>query len=560
MVVTLAASFGCGTWVEPWSESTPPLHEPNESIEEHAIVNDRFCTNIHAVLIAKAERLGNCAQATISTPPISNLGAGCAGMTADECAQEHYDHPTTYVNPAGSGSFELTYLPNTNNLKCADGTKPHYYFSPGTDATKWVIYQNGSSGKCGRAKDRLGNYFEAGETCFDHFDAGDGNSGFGQKLRWEGKGILDGGTRDASGNLVNVDFHSWNRVWIPSCSNDQYQGSADHPTELVLDGGSRDWHAPLFSHGFDIVTSVIDELASGAVSMDLSSAELVMLYGSSGGAGGLLMTLDAKAEYVAAVSSARVVGLLDSRAEPNLAGAEGLFDGSGCGSIFAADCPARFDTPPSGTDVGAGYDFDSSAYQAADPISCPGCGVARIKTEWWGNMLDESCVAAHPINGAACYDGYHVLYNHTATPVFHATSLRDRNQYNNPIDHATVAAGEVSFQTLEASVSCGDLPRERVIAQLQAYWTYRDGAGGARGDSKGAGPIGIWAIDWADHEITKKSELFNIAALNGITLSAAIRDWAVNENPVYLIEAAGHATRTTEPPSTFVEQTIPCIQ
>lgn len=535
-VAALAASAGCGADLDPF----PP--DPGDS--SAAAVNTRYCANIHAVLIANAEGLGDCTTATIAVPQ-TDFGLGCTGLTADQCAEEHYDDPTTYVRNAGSGSFRLQYLPDTNDLRCADGTKPHYYFSPGTDATKWVIYQNGSSGKCARGKDRLGNYFEAGENCLSYFAAGDGNSGFHRKLRWEGRGLLDGSTVDANGDLINVDFHTWNRVWIPSCSNDQYQGTTDHPSELVRRTASKEWHAPLYSHGLDIVTAVFDELAAGAVSMDLSSATLVMLYGSSGGAESLQMTLDTKAAHVASLSSARVVGLLDSRAEPNLAGAEGLFDGDTCNSIFEADCPGDIDTPPSGTET-AGFAFDTSAYRPADPITCPGCGTARVKIEWWGNNLDASCLAHHA-NDNACYDGYHVMYNHTSTPIFMATSLRDHNQYNNPIGHVAVAEGDdVSFQSLETS-NCGDLPRERVIAQLVAYHAYRDGAGGAHGESKNAGPIGVWAIDWSDHEITKTSGIFNDAALDGVTLSAAIRDWAENQTAVFLVEAAGLATRTAHP-------------
>gem|GEM_PF-6650766 len=553
MVAVLAALSGCGTALAP----EPSSSEPDEDVDAlaSAVVVGRYCANIHAVQIAQAEGLGNCQVKTIASPPLSDFGAGCAGLTADACAQEHYDNPTLYTKPGGSGSFRLRYLPSTNTLKCADGSKPHYYFSPGTDTTKWVIYQNGGSGKCAQTSDRLGITTPAGEPCYDHIASGDGDSGFNEKQRWEGQGILDGSTLDANGDFVNVDFHTWNRVWIPSCSNDQYQGSADHPSEVVLVTANKEWNAPLYSHGFDIVMSVIDELASGAVSRDLSDATLVMLYGSSGGASGFQMTLDAKAEHVASVSSARVVGLLDSRAEPNLEGAEGLFDTNACASIFAADCPGNFNVPPFGTDVGAGFAFDTSAYQPADPVTCVGCGTARTKTEWWGNQLDASCVAEHTTNTDPCYDGYHVMYNHTATPVFHATSLRDHNQYNNTIEYASVATGDISFQSLEQT-NCGDLPHDRVLAQLEAYWTFRDGAGGAHGDSHGAGPIGIWAIDWVDHEITKESGIFNDAELDGVTLSAAILDWAVNETPIYLIEGNGTTTRTAEP--TSVERTNTC--
>lgn len=528
-IVALAAATGCT------SEAT--------STDSAAVVVNT-CANIHATVIAKAELLADCTAAMIASPPRSALGEGCSGLTADACALEHYDRAEDYVRNAGTGSFRLRYLSADAGLKCADGSRPHYYFSPGTDDSRWMLYHNGSSGKCTRRNDRLGAYREAGPDCYDYFEAGEGNSGFRRKLRWEGDGIMDGGPR-------NVDFRDWNRVWIPSCSNDQYQGSVDHPAELVRTVGGVAWHAPLYSRGHDIVKAVIDDLAG------LPNAELVMLYGSSGGAGGLQMVVDAEAAHVATRTSARVVALSDSRAEPNIAGAEGLFDAATCSSIFAADCPGTFNAPPVGTDIGAGFPFDTTAYQP--DTACVGCGTARLKTEWWGNNLDASCVAYHAADPAPCYDGYHVAYEHTATPVFHATSLRDHNQYNNPIEYVTVAAGDhVTFQSLETA-NCGALPRERVIGQLDAYAAFRDlAAGGAHGDSHGAGPIGIWAIDWSDHEITKEAELFNVAALDGVTLSAAVRDWAVNQTPVRLIEAPGHATRTASPPATFLEKVNTC--
>jgi hypothetical protein len=268
------------------------------------------------------------------------------------------------------------------------------------------------------------------------------------------------------------------------------------------------------------------------------------------------MVLDAEAAHVATLSSSRVVGLLDSRAEPNLAGAEGLFDAASCSSIFAADCPGNFNVPPIGTDIGAGFAFDTSAYRPDG--ACPGCGTARVKTTWWGNNIDASCVSYHSGDPTPCYDGYHVVYEHTATPVFHATSLRDRNQYNNGLEYVTVAEGDhVTFQSLEVPPNCGVLPRERVIKQLDAYAAFRDGAGGAHGASHGAGPIGIWAIDWCDHEITKTAGIFNDARLDGFTLSAAILDWAVNLTPFRLIEAPGHATRTANPTSVEKINTCP---
>ena len=130
--------------------------------EASAAVVVNSCANIHATLIAKAEHLTNCTGVVIPSPPSSVLGLGCGGLSPDQCAQEHYDHAESYVRMGGSGSFELHYLPAATGLRCADGSRPHYYFSPGSNDTRWMLYHNGSSGKCGRGKERTGAYVEAG--------------------------------------------------------------------------------------------------------------------------------------------------------------------------------------------------------------------------------------------------------------------------------------------------------------------------------------------------------------------------------------------------------------
>jgi hypothetical protein len=484
------------------------------------------CNSIHAVRIAQENGLSSC-----TSPLDSNTGLfdqGCSGLLtgANGCADEHYNNPELYVDSGGNGSYDLYYLPELNTLRCADGTKPHFYYDPAgsnsSNADKWIIYHNGSSGKCSPKLDRTGVSTPAGPGCFHYFADGGGNSGYHQGEHWSGKGIL-------SDHEDNGLFRDWNRVWIPSCSNDQYQGTipGSHPPQSVSDEGGIDWHAPLWSQGHDIFEAVIDELA---LSQGMTDANLVVLYGSSGGA--------------------------DARSEPNLSGAEGIFDDNpGCESIYDAGC-LDFDWPPVGVE-NAGFSFDTTAYQPT--TSCLGCGTARHETDWWGGAVDASCLAYHSADTRYCYDGYHVMYHHIGTPVFLSASLRDKNQYDGSIEYVDLLGGDnVTFQSLETS-NCGELPRRRVIAQLRAYRQYRDDlVQGAHGEANGAGPIGVWAIDWSDHEITKDDCTFLDAELDYTSLDRAFYDWAVYEDEIFLVEHPQGALRTASPVYPCVEKTLSC--
>jgi hypothetical protein len=108
---------------------------------------------------------------------------------------------------------------------------------------------------------------------------------------------------------------------------------------------------PLFSRGHDIVKAVMDDVAGGATVRDLTNANLVMIYGSSGGAGGLRMMLDAEAAHVATVSQAPGGGALGftRRTEPR--GRRGAVRRSELLERLRGGCPGTFNVPPFGTDV-----------------------------------------------------------------------------------------------------------------------------------------------------------------------------------------------------------------
>jgi hypothetical protein len=505
------------------------------------------CESIHAVRIALEEGLGDCDRTVMTTlvgrssgGPLADLAnpawhADCLGLTANGCAARHFEHPERTVQ-GRTGDQALRFL--DTKLRCSDGTRPAYYLAPGSGAGagKWVIYLNGSSGRCGSGVDRAsGTLIDLGQRCFDAYVIGEADSAFLLREAKTGDGIMS--------PVAANPFHDWNRVHIPSCSNDQYQGRRAHRLLEVASAPDR-YRAAVFTQGHLIVQEVLLDLARRGT---LGQADTVVLHGVSGGAGGLIATLDEQAAYTSTLlgPDARVVALLDSRgAEPGLDNSEARFDDPlvTCPSIFAADCAGQgFDQPPQGVD-GAGFAFDRSAYlphAAAHPTR----GGVREQARAWDSPLDVECEQVHGREGPECFDVNHVLFNHLRTPVFVATSISDSNQWNNPIEMLGEAQAETSWQALD----CGASPGLQYIAharnQLVSYARDRDNpSGGADGESHGRGPIGVWAPQVWDHVLAHDRCKFGALTVGGVTLAQAFSRW-LGGDPVRLVD--GFEGRTT---------------
>ena len=510
------------------------------------------CDNIHAVQIAVEERLADCDTATMSVLVGRTSGGpraafadpswhdDCVGLTANACAALHRAQPERTVTSPGGGSTMTVVFPETSE-QCADGTRPAYYYAPGSGlgANRWVIFLNGSSGKCGARVDRAaGEVQPFGEICLDNIASGEADSSFLLRGAKNGDGILSGSPRNP--------FGDWNRVHIHSCSNDQYQGQRVHHDVLVESVRGRHYSADVFFRGHLIVRDVLSDLAHNA---NFTAAEQIVLNGASGGAEGLIMTLDGLADHARSLlecnRDAPIVGLIDSRGTlPGVDNSEARFDDRSitCGSVFADDCGGRgFDNPPRGTDT-SGFGFDLTAY-LSHSAEHPTWGSVHEKLESWGSAMDTECLAVHGVHRERCLEANHVLYHHLKTPVFIAASISDSNQWNNPIEFVAQGQPDTTWQALDCDGSPGGQYIEHARNQIVSYARDRDNvAGGAHGESHDSGPMGVWAPQIWDHIFSHDLCKFSSLTVAGVSLADAFSGW-LNGNPVVLID--GHDGATT---------------
>lgn len=430
-------------------------------------------------------------------------------------------------------------FPETSE-QCTDGTRPAYYYAPGTGsgAQRWVIFLNGSSGKCGASVDReAGVVLPLGERCLDNIVSGEADSSFLLQATKAADGILSA----APGN----PFANWNRVHILSCSNDQYQGQRiqhDVPVKTIR---GRDYTAKVFFRGHLIVREVLSDLAKNET---FAAAEQVVFNGASGGAEGLIMTLDGLAAHARTLlrseQGATIVGLIDSRGtEPGPDNSEARFDDPfiTCSSVFAADCLGRgFDNPPRGTDQ-SGFRFDLTAYR---PHSAehPTSGGVHEKLESWRSALDEECLIVHGARSERCQEAGHVLFHHLKTPVFIAASISDSNQWNNPIEFLAEDQPTSTWQGLDCADPAGARYIEHARNQIVSYARDRDNpAGGADGEARGSAPIGVWAPQLWDHIFSQDRCKFSSLTVAGVSLADAFSSW-LRGSTVVLIDGYDGAT------------------
>ena len=513
-----------------------------------------YCDNIHALRIMQEENVADC-DTSIGTVdhPISgaNLPAphdvACTNMTPNECADYFYDYPTRGLKAKIPGQDAFSAYFPTTTARCADGTKPMVYFDAGSgdDENKWIFWQQGGSGKCGGGVDRVaGTLVALPERCLDQYASGDAASSFRQRKKKDFKGIMN------HDPLANPDFNTWNRVAILKCSNDQYIGRKIHGGALEIDGSDL-YKGTSYSQGHLIVEDTLDWFDTSSPGNDLSDADVVVFWGSSGGGAGLIHSLDDKADYVSNIATtADIYGLIDSRAEPALSIMESRYDDNGnttCSSIYPGDCaPAEgYDDPPAGLED-AGFPFDTSAYEpfADTPAAASfawGSEREKHSSDNWNSDRDASCKAYHGDDSYLCFSGHHVLEHHLATPVFLATSTRDTNQINNNIE--VIADDQLDLSWDDLGAVGEEQMSERVAARLQSYADDRDNVGGgAHGEGENAGEIGVWATRCREHEVAKSDAIFNGAAVGPAgseeTLMEAFSRW-LGGDEVVLIDDDG---------------------
>ena len=174
------------------------------------------------------------------------------------------------------------------NALCNDGTRPAFYFQPGSiaDRNKWlIVFQDGS----GCTTDAACTTRAVSNPYFTS------SSSDNIATTMKGEGIL------SVDPAINPDFFAFNHVFLRYRSSDGYAGD----TARVINGQT--WQF----RGRDIVDALVEQLSAQSIdgAPKLSEATDVLLAGSSSGAMGVQNNLDRIAPRLA---PATVKGIVDS--------------------------------------------------------------------------------------------------------------------------------------------------------------------------------------------------------------------------------------------------------
>lgn len=410
--------------------------------------------------------LGSIALATpCSLYQVTHAGGGDCTTVDDYQNDDAYGNPPTAAF-AGSGNLTLEWLPDDESLRCIDGSRPAFHVSLVPESREWVFFNVGG-GACGVSQvfddngtpgDPSDDTYQFGasawENCSTSYLTEAGEMSTQNIKNWvQGKGV----TADASNPFASV-----NLVEIDKCSFDRFSG--DNEVVDVVGGEDR----ILYFHGRRIVKAVLQQLVSEGhlVGTEAEPAQ-VLFAGNSGGAEGLIFTVDEYSRYLqddlelpvetAVLLDGRMSPMVENGVEHDAAPARAgfdLFDGIRAGNLA---WPLH-STAPTGMQLG---------YR---PLTYRSDGRTRVFLEtMFGTSaaaLDASCVAAHPTDLSFCYDPGHVLANHIETRRFVSHSLQDKNQLNNPIEHVQI---HVPGQTWLGGHSWQDLCG--ASESVQAGWT-----------------------------------------------------------------------------------------
>lgn len=271
---------------------------------------------------------------------------------------------------------------------CNNGTPAVYYhrYGQGENRDKWVLYLKGGSG-CFSPEECEARWMRNEDLMnSDH-------TRWGDVLQFEG--LLSGDP------ALNPDFHDWSVVYMVYCSSDGWAGDAQGGDMLG------EWHF----RGHRIARAIVEDLSDASLFPDghLSTADSVLVAGSSAGASGLRAHIDWIAESLA------MVGVTDVR---------GLHDAGWYPDVYPAESLATI----------------------RDAL------IAGI--QYTNAQLDADCIAATAeADRWRCIDGYHVapyidtplfVYMDQIDPVDMGRVFRDKND---PADQAVFQAGVVELVT-----------------------------------------------------------------------------------------------------------------
>lgn len=418
------------------------------------------CDTLLAARLAADLDLPDCTHATLT----GALPAGCAGRTANACAEALFDTPPAATAPPGADLWRLELprcidgtdtCPVSERVRCADGTRQAVYIDKAVDAKgqdvdspRWLFVGDASGASCDSASGCAAAYATVGVAGLSSLSIAEGRAG---------NGVLN----SAPGTNP---FHDYNRVFVQRCTGDSLAGRG--APSLVISGNTGDYAAPIFHHGAhafeatfralvasggrphlefgapctkdtqcpDTCSPTVGRCEDAKTLPDLSDAEQVVLLGFSGSSRGLAHNGDAFAEVLATLAGDEVdVKLVfDAAFSPSLEN-EMHWAASGAPipgtdlyqrpiSVPDAASPAQMELDEDGKGL---RDYSSRDFELG--------GATREGLAWWGVQEDQSCLDHHGDPYAwHCAEREHVIANHLTTDTFIAHRLLDSTETGGP--------------------------------------------------------------------------------------------------------------------------------
>jgi len=457
-------------------------------------------------------------------------------------------------------------------IRCTDGTRPVYYYRPGSNG-RWIIHIQNGGVMC--MVDYGDNYISAQTlncwTAYTELDKAEAFSSIKAPPTRNYEGIY---LPEAS-NL----FNDYNLVVLDKCVGDRNMGAAtiedyeyrtgQHPNQLVHRG-------PVYFHGQRIVRAVVKDLAADPAAQPMDQ---VMFQAHSNGSMGLYLFIDSLADYVRSLApNADVRGLAGVMVRSSLE--------------LEATADANGDT-----DYSTFYDnlggFSDLAFTMKTDAASPANGLwasartyepdrleGRRYTHWGaldvasGPAMDTSCLAAHGVDPTPCMDYMHVLMNHVSTPLFLTPSL-----YDNNVSTAALHTFTIDFDTqtdcdpgaacchdanFEATADCSafdDEPNfyaqpatysrdgyaQRCHDTLRAMWelfrTESEMGSNCAGSTCDSSPLpspmhGAFADDIASHDGMLDPSIMT-AVIEGKQLQEYLKAWIEDDTEVFCVDTSG---------------------
>ncbi|MFQ5463826.1 MAG: pectin acetylesterase-family hydrolase, partial [Phycisphaerae bacterium] len=163
-------------------------------------------------------------------------------------------------------------------IQCTDGTRPVFYFHPGTE-DRWIIKIQGGGASC-----------SAG-ACWSDTDRLDFSSA------WSSNGL----TNQFRGifNIPGSHFSSYNLVVMDKCVGDRNNGSNTIPLQPFFgEDGTLMGEGPVYFHGFREVEALLAHLATWDEPNKYTTNSQISILTQSNGSNGLYMYLDRLAAFI----------------------------------------------------------------------------------------------------------------------------------------------------------------------------------------------------------------------------------------------------------------------